>query len=58
MKVRIKIAGKQDDVKELAEELNNILRRWNRLAKGQGREKASIEIAEVCKLYNNVGKVH
>lgn len=57
MKVEIKIAGKKEDVKAMGQMLYMLLDDWNFDAKRKGREKVSIDIAEVCKMYNNTGRI-
>lgn len=57
MKVEIKIAGKKEDVKDLGQMLYMVLNDWNFDAKRKGREKARIDIAEVCKMYDNTGRI-
>lgn len=57
MKVEIKISGKKEDVKQLGERLHMTLSDWNFDARRKGREKASIDIAEITKMYDNTGRI-
>lgn len=57
MKVEIKISGKKEDVKQLGQRLYMTLSDWNFDARRKGVEKASIDIAEVTKMYDNTGRV-
>lgn len=57
MKVEIKISGKKEDVKQLGERLHMTLSDWNYDARRKGWERASIDIAEVTKMYDHTGRV-